>query len=198
MTNQVTHHLTNQLTSHVTNHQLHNDEPGDSPVPPPDLSDQLEIAKLRERAKSAEERAQTLEGLADYHKQLLTDSEWRFQEILQQLKQSQQNVAALTRALPAPTAEAPREDPDATTMIVDPEPKPTRTPTPALVAVRESINLNPEPRAFSEPLRLGCSIIDNTPRNVHHLAKLDRRVSNNPRLGQPKWVRTSGLGRTGW
>ena len=102
-----------------------NDEPGDSPVPPPDLSAQLEIAKLRERAKSAEERAQTLEGLADYHKQLLTDSEWRFQEILQQLKQSQQNVAALTRALPAPTAEAPKEDPDATTMIVDPEPEPT-------------------------------------------------------------------------
>ena len=101
------------------------DEPGDSPVPPPDLSAQLEIAKLRERAKSAEERAQTLEGLADYHKQLLTDSEWRFQEILQQLKQSQQNVAALTRALPAPTAEAPKEDPDATTMIVDPEPEPT-------------------------------------------------------------------------
>ena len=62
MTNQVTHHLTNQLTSHVTNHQLNNDEPGDSPVPPPDLSAQLEIATLRERAKSAEERAQTLEG----------------------------------------------------------------------------------------------------------------------------------------
>ena len=105
-----------------------NDEPGDSPVPPPDLSAQIEIATLRERAKSAEERAQTLEGLADYHKQLLTDSEWRFQEILQQLKQSQQNVAALTRALPAPTAEAPREDPDATTIIVDPEPEPEPTP----------------------------------------------------------------------
>ena len=103
---------------------LLDDEPGDSPVPPPDLSAQLEIAKLRERAKSAEERAQTLEGLADYHKQLLTDSEWRFQEILQQLKQSQQNVAALTRALPAPTAEAPGQDTDPSTIVVDLDPTP--------------------------------------------------------------------------
>ena len=104
---------------------VNNDQSRDSPPPPPHISAQVEMAKLRERAKSAEDRAQTLEGLADYHKQLLTDSEWRFQEILQQLKQSQQNVAALTRALPAPTAEAPKEDPDATTMIVDPEPEPT-------------------------------------------------------------------------
>ena len=102
----------------------HNDEPGDSPVSPPDLSVQVEIAKLTEQAKSAEERAQTLEELANYHKQLLTDSEWRFQEILQQLKQSQQNVAALTRALPAPTAEALGQDPDPTTVIVDPQPEP--------------------------------------------------------------------------
>ena len=104
---------------------VNNDQSRDSPPPPPHISAQVEMATLRERAKSAEERAQTLEGLADYHKQLLTDSEWRFQEILQQLKQSQQNVAALTRALPAPTAEAPKEAPDATTMIVDPEPEPT-------------------------------------------------------------------------
>ena len=104
---------------------VNNDQSRDSPPPPPHISAQVEMATLRERAKSAEDRAQTLEGLADYHKQLLTDSEWRFQEILQQLKQSQQNVAALTRALPAPTAEAPKEDPDATTMIVDPEPEPT-------------------------------------------------------------------------
>ena len=102
-----------------------NDEPGDSSVPPPDLSAQVEIAKLRERAKSAEERAQTLEGLADYHKQLLTDSEWRFQEILQQLKQSQQNVAALTRALPPPPADAPGQDPDPTTILTNPDPEPT-------------------------------------------------------------------------
>ena len=104
---------------------VNNDQSRDSPPPPPHISAQVEMATLRERAKSAEDRAKTLEGLADYHKQLLTDSEWRFQEILQQLKQSQQNVAALTRALPAPTAEAPREDPDATTIIVDPEPEPT-------------------------------------------------------------------------
>ena len=83
------------------------------------------MATLRERTKSAEERATTLEGLADYHKQLLTDSEWRFQEILQQLKQSQQNVAALTRALPPPTGDAEGESPDPTTIVVDPDPAPS-------------------------------------------------------------------------
>ena len=101
----------------------HNDEPGDSPVSPPDLSAQVEIAKLTEQAKSAEERAQTLEELANYHKQLLTDSEWRFQEILQQLKQSQKNVAALTRALPPPMDDTPGQDPDPSTIVVDPTPR---------------------------------------------------------------------------
>ena len=89
-----------------------NDQSGDSPLPPPDISAQVEMATLRERAKSAEDRAQTLEGLAKYHQQLLTDSEWRFQEILQQLKLSQQNVAALTRALPPPMDDTPGQDPD--------------------------------------------------------------------------------------
>ena len=82
------------------------------------------MATLRERAKSAEDRAKTLEGLADYHKQLLTDSEWRFQEILQQLKQSQHNVAALTRALPPPTGDAPGQDTDPSTIVVDLDPTP--------------------------------------------------------------------------
>ena len=99
---------------------VNNDGSGDLPVPPPHISAQVEIARLSERAKSAEDRAKTLEGLADYHKQLLTDSEWRFQEILQQLKQSQQNVAALTRALPPPTADAPR------TIVVDLDSTPRR------------------------------------------------------------------------
>ena len=78
------------------------DESPDSPEPRVDEAAPRELAGLRERVKYAEERARNLEGLADYHKQLLADSEWRFQEILQQLKQSQDNVALLTRALPAP------------------------------------------------------------------------------------------------
>ena len=81
------------------------DESPDSPEPRVDEAAPRELAGLRERVKYAEERARNLEGLADYHKQLLADSEWRFQEILQQLKQSQDNVALLTRALPAPQEE---------------------------------------------------------------------------------------------
>ena len=103
---------------------VNNDQSRDSPPPPPHISAQVEMATLRERAKSAEDRAKTLEGLADYHKQLLTDSEWRFQEILQQLKQSQHNVAALTRALPPPTGDAPRQDTDPSTIVVDLDPTP--------------------------------------------------------------------------
>ena len=93
--------------------------PTGAATPPPDeIAAYVEIAKLQEqkkneedRAQSLEERARTLEELAEYHKKLLTDSEWRYQELLLELRQSQQNVAALTRALPAP-----KEDPEATTV----------------------------------------------------------------------------------
>ena len=81
------------------------DSPGDSSEPRIDESALGEMEGLRERVKYAEERARNLEELTDYHKQLLADSEWRFQEILQQLKHSQDNVALLTRALPAPAEE---------------------------------------------------------------------------------------------
>ena len=70
-----------------------------------------------DRAESLEERAKTLEELTEYHKKLLTDSEWRYQELLLELRQSQQNVAALTRALPAPKEDLAGEDPTATTII---------------------------------------------------------------------------------
>ena len=87
----------------------------------------LEMARLEEqkknaedRADSAEKRAGNLEDLAEYHKKLLNDSEWRYQELLQELRQSQQNVAALTRALPAPRVE-PEED-VATVVVSNEEP----------------------------------------------------------------------------
>ena len=89
----------------VSNHAQSTDLPGDLSNPHPDESGLEELTSLRERAKYAEERAQSLEELADYHKQLLADSEWRFQEVLQQLKQSQDNMATLMRALPAPASE---------------------------------------------------------------------------------------------
>ena len=94
----------------------------------------VEMARLQEqkrnaedRADSAEKRAETLEDLAEYHKKLLSESDWRYQELLQELRQSQQNVAALTRALPALEAEPTEQDP--TTITIAPkltEPKPSR------------------------------------------------------------------------
>ena len=43
----------------------------------------------------------SLRELADYHRELLRDAEWRYQELMEQLKLSQENMATLTKALPA-------------------------------------------------------------------------------------------------
>ena len=79
---------------------------------------------LKEQLRHAEDRANSLEDLTNHHRKLLADSEWRYQEILQELRQSQQNVAALTRALPVPEAEPPEGNRDPTTIVVDQEPTP--------------------------------------------------------------------------
>ena len=103
------------------------ESPGGLPPAPPIVAAAVEMARLQEqkrnaedRADSAEKRAETLEDLAEYHKKLLSESDWRYQELLQELRQSQQNVAALTRALPAPREE-PEEDP-ATVVVSNEEP----------------------------------------------------------------------------
>ena len=70
----------------------------------------MELADLRERVKHAEERAENLEGLADFRKKLLDDSEWRYQELLQQLKLSQETNVALAKALP-PALTGPTSEP---------------------------------------------------------------------------------------
>ena len=66
---------------------------------PSELASAVEMARLQERNKALEE-------LADYHRQLLSDSDWRFQEMVQQLKQSNETIATLSRALPEPKAES--------------------------------------------------------------------------------------------
>ena len=63
-----------------------------------DISEAVELAVLRERVKSLEE-------LADYHRELLKDSEWRYQQAMEQINTSQRTVESLTRALPAPEPE---------------------------------------------------------------------------------------------
>ena len=52
---------------------------------PPEVAPAAEMARLQERNKALEE-------LADYHRQLLSDSEWRFQEMVHQLKQSNETI----------------------------------------------------------------------------------------------------------
>ena len=53
-----------------------------------------ELAALRTENRGLRE-------LADYHREQLRDSEWRYRELMEQLQLSQNNVASLTRALPA-------------------------------------------------------------------------------------------------
>ena len=58
--------------------------------------------KIKEQLKRAQERAKSFEELADFHRQALKDAEWRYPEILMEVRQGQQNLAAMTRALPPP------------------------------------------------------------------------------------------------
>ena len=59
-----------------------------------DASGEVDLAVLRERVKNLEE-------LADYHRELLKDSEWRYRQAMEQLSASQRTMETLTRALPA-------------------------------------------------------------------------------------------------
>ena len=59
-----------------------------------ELSGEVELAVLRERVNSLEE-------LANYHRDLLKDSEWRYQQAMEQLGASHRTVESLTKALPA-------------------------------------------------------------------------------------------------
>ena len=59
-----------------------------------DMSEAIELAVLRERVKNLEE-------LTNYHREQLKDSEWRYQQAMDQLGNSQRTVDTLTKALPA-------------------------------------------------------------------------------------------------
>ena len=65
-----------------------------SPLERVDMSETLELTVLRERVKNLEE-------LVEHHRGLLKDSEWRYQQLLEQLSSNQRTVESLTRALPA-------------------------------------------------------------------------------------------------
>ena len=59
-----------------------------------DMSEVIELAVLRERVRNLEE-------LADYHREQLKDSEWRYQQAMEQLGASQRIVDVITKAIPA-------------------------------------------------------------------------------------------------
>ena len=70
--------------------------PADKPEYSPDRvdhADDHELTALRTEVRNLRE-------LADYRGELLKDAEWRYQELLQQLKLSQETSATLARALP--------------------------------------------------------------------------------------------------
>ena len=70
--------------------------PADKPQYSPDKvahADDHELTALRTEVRNLRE-------LADYRGELLKDAEWRYQELLQHLKLSQETSATLARALP--------------------------------------------------------------------------------------------------
>ena len=79
---------------------MSDNSPDDSPDPSADempdaadMSEAIELAVLRERVKNLEE-------LANYHREQLKDSEWRYQQAMEQLGASQRTVDTFTKALP--------------------------------------------------------------------------------------------------
>ena len=60
---------------------------------------------------SLREQVRNLEELADYRKQLLDDSDWRYHQLIQQLNLSQEVNLGLIRALPPAIAEASSPEP---------------------------------------------------------------------------------------
>ena len=94
--------------------EAHVETPGQQKSPtnaaPPlrDIDSFRSVVSLEGQLKSAQDRAKSLEELADFHRQALKDVEWRYHEIPMELRQCQQNLAAVTRALPP--AEKHRED----------------------------------------------------------------------------------------
>ena len=85
------------------------------------------MARLQERNKALEE-------LADYHRQLLSDSEWRFQEMINQLRQSNDTIATLSRALPEP-----KDESDDTASLGRSSAGRDKATSPPLVAIRPEI-----------------------------------------------------------
>ena len=80
---------------------LSSDAPGGQPVDA-GPSPEAELA-------AAGEQVRALQELADYRGKLLDEAEWRYRELLEELRRSQAMLEGLTRALPpGGTEESPR------------------------------------------------------------------------------------------
>ena len=80
---------------------LSSDAPGGQPVDA-GPSPEAELAAVREQVRALQE-------LADYRGKLLDEAEWRYRELLEELRRSQTMLEGLTRALPpGGTEESPR------------------------------------------------------------------------------------------
>ena len=71
---------------------LSSDAPGGQPVDA-GPSPEAELAAAREQVRALQE-------LADYRGKLLDEAEWRYRELLEELRRSQAMLEGLTRALP--------------------------------------------------------------------------------------------------
>lgn len=72
----------------------------DAYTPERDTYTPTEVAELRSENRELRAENHALRELADYHRKALDDAEWRYRELLERLKASQDTTDALTRMLP--------------------------------------------------------------------------------------------------
>ena len=78
---------------------LSSDAPGGQPVDA-GPSPEAELAAAREQVRALQELADYRGKLLDYRGKLLDEAEWRYRELLEELRRSQAMLEGLTRALP--------------------------------------------------------------------------------------------------
>ena len=89
------------------------DNPEESAEALPEVSREASHeTSLKIEDATQKERIKGLEQMVSYYQQQLKDSEWRYQQLLENLTSSQRTVEAFTRALPEPQAAVTQGPPE--------------------------------------------------------------------------------------
>ena len=107
--------LETELEPHGSRHRVWVllDNPEDSAEALPEVTREASHETSRKVEDATQrERIKGLEELVSYYQQQVRDSEWRYQQLLENLSSSQRTVEAFARALPEPQAATPQGAPE--------------------------------------------------------------------------------------